>query len=275
MLSLSVYMIVFNKEIPSVDMYYNNFNSIHNGSFITGTSRGRYALSFKKSNFKNFSFTRSISPYNDSYTNFLLKVIEQKMGEISILTVSPLSLGDDVDVDYFSKFNFQKNDFKKINFKYLIKEKITPVKIIKWNIKELYRKIIFGEDYSKDDRDSSVDTIYFNKKISTYSIPQNFSPKRIKNLKKLINHFKKTSTVILVRLPIPEKMYLKENNSVPTFTKVMDSISKKNDVDYIDMNKIDFYPELIFYDVHHLNKKESIRVSQTLIDTITRTASMK
>jgi len=272
LLSISIYIVFLIKKTPSIDRYYGNFTTIHNGSVITGTSRGRYALDYKNSTFKNFSFTRSMSPYNDSYTNFLFNVIEQKIGETSILTVSPIALGNDEEFDeeleYFQRFNFKRSDFQKINFNYLIKEKITPLKIIDWNTKELIRKLSFGKDYSKDYRDSSKDTLILNRDIKNYPIPKELSLIKLKNLGKLIHHFKKTSNVFLVRLPVPKKMYGKENEIHPYFNYMMDSISNTNCVDYIDMNNFKFYPKLIFYDVHHVNLKERKRVTQKLLDSI-------
>lgn len=268
LLSLTIYSIFLLRENPSIDRYYKSFTSIHDGSIITGTSRGRYALNLEDSSFKNFCFTRSISPYNDSYTNFLIHVIEQKKGATSILTVSPISIGADQDLDFFSKFNFKRSDFKKINFNYLIHQRITPIKVLEWNIKELTRKITFGEDYSKDNRDSSKDTLKLARQVDNYPIPEELNSHRIENLEKLIRHFQKTSKVFLVRLPVPQKMYTKENYLHPSFNDLVDSISQRYGVKYLDMNNFKFYPDLIFYDSHHVNLKETKRVSRSLLDTI-------
>ena len=43
-LSIIIYIVVLFSDYLKVDLFYNNFTSIHQGSIIAGTSRGRYAF---------------------------------------------------------------------------------------------------------------------------------------------------------------------------------------------------------------------------------------
>ena len=102
--------------------------------------------------------------------------------------------------------------------------------------------------------------------------PNNLNDSSFENLKKLIIHFKKTSNVILIRTPVVNEFYEFENNKSPRFNYLIDSLSKKNGVRYINLNtSANLTNNLDFYDLHHLNKKHSNYVSkkmEKLIDSM-------
>jgi len=264
--SLVVYSFALNFKMLKVNEnnYYDLFTSIHNRSVIAGTSRSRYffnAESFDpKYNFKNFSFSIGMSPYNNSYTDFLINFIKQDStkNNITILSVDPYSFPNDlVDKDdYFSNFQFKKSDFKKINLEYIIKEEITPFTIIEENIKNVLRIYRYGKNYERDNRRISENEI--QKEILKMKKPNNLNEGSFKNIKKLITHFNKTSKVILVRTPVVNEFYEFENSHSLNFNFKMDSISKKHGIRYLDLNKFKALSNNEkFYDLYHLNKKYS------------------
>ena len=278
--SLLTYSIALNFKMLNVNEnnFYDLFTSIHDRSVIAGTSRSRYffnAESFDpKYNFKNFSFSVGMSPYDNSFTNFLINFIKQDStkNNITILSVDPYSFPNDlVDKDnYFSNFEFKKDDFKKLNFEYIIKEKITPFTIIESNIKNILRIFRYGKNYQRDNRRISKNEI--QNELSKMQKPNNLNDSSFENLKKLIIHFKITSNVILIRTPVVNELYEFENNKSPRFNYLIDSLSKKNGVRYIDLNtSANFTNNSDFYDLYHLNKKHSNHVSkkmEKLIDSI-------
>ena len=278
--SLVVYSIALNFKMFKINEnnFYDLFTSIHNRSVIAGTSRSRYffnAESFDpKYNFKNFSFSVGMSPYDNSYTDFLINFIKQDStkNNITILSVDPYSFSNDlVDKDdYFSNFEFKKSDFKKINLEYIIKEEITPFTIIEENIKNFLRIYRYGENYERDNRRISKNGI--EKGILKMKKPNNLNNGSFKNLIKLITHFNKTSKVILVRTPVVNEFYEFENSHSLNFNFKIDSISKKNGILYLDLNKFKaFSDNEKFYDLYHLNKKYSqnnTQIFNNIIDAL-------
>lgn len=267
-----IYFFTFFFNSLKVDLYYDNFTTIHKGSIITGTSRARYAIDPKyltdSLNFKNLSFTRSKSPYNTSYTNFLINYTHQSPNRVSVLCVSPISFEKKFEFseEYFQKFNFEKEDFKKVNLEYLLKEKITPLNLVSENGKLLLRSIVFGNNHEFDNR-NITNPLNINKKVDDYPIPNKLNFNYLKNLERLIQHFSKTSKVILIRTPIRKELYNKENTLIPFFNQKMEAIAKESAVSYFDLNKFEFNPNLRFYDISHVNKNEAKRISK-LIDSL-------
>ena len=267
-----IYFSTFFLNDLKVDLFYENFTSIHKGSIITGTSRARYAIDPKyladSLNFKNLSFTRSKSPYNNSYTNFLINYTDQSPNRVSILCVSPISFEKlfELNEEYFRKFDFGKEDFKSVNIEYLLKEKITPLKLAAENGKLLLRRIFFGKNYEFDNR-NITNLLFINKKVDDYPIPNKLNDSYLKNLQRLIQHFSKTSKVLLIRTPVRKELYNKENRFIPFFNSALEIIAKKNGVSYFDLNKFEFNPDLRFYDISHVNKNEAERITK-LIDSL-------
>ena len=267
-----IYLFTFSLNDLKVDLFYENFTSIHKGSIIAGTSRARYVIDPKyltdSLNFKNLSFTRSKSPFNSSYTNFLINYTCQSPNRVSILCVSPISFEKkfELNEEYFKKFNFEKEDFKKVNLEYLLKEKITPIKLVSENGKLLLRRIVFGNNHEFDNR-NITNLISISKSVDNYPIPNKLNYTYLKNLERLIQHFSKTSKVILIRNPIRKELYNKETTLIPIFNQTMETIAKKNGVSYFDLNKFEFNPDLRFYDISHVNKNEAERITK-LIDSL-------
>ena len=267
-----IYFFTFFLNDLKVDMFYENFTTIHKGSIITGTSRARYAIDPKyltdSLNFKNLSFTRSKSPYNTSYTNFLINYTHQSPNSVSVLCVSPISFEKlfELNEEYFQKFDFGKEDFNSVNIEYLLKEKITPLKLVSENGKLLLRRIFFGKNHEFDYR-NITNLQVIKEKVDDYPIPNKLNGSYLKNLQRLIHHFSKTSKVILIRTPIRKELYNKENRFVPFFNQTLEIIAKENGVSYFDLNKFEFNPDLRFYDISHVNKNEAERIT-ILIDSL-------
>ena len=267
-----IYFFTFFLNDLKVDLFYENFTSIHKGSIIAGTSRARYAIDPKyltdSLNFKNLSFTRSKSPYNTSYTSFLINYTHQSPNRVSVLCVSPISFEKkfELNEEYFQKFNFEKEDFEKVNLEYLLKEKITPLKLVSENVKLLLRRIAYGKNHEFDNRNlTNINTT--KKKVNEYPIPNKLNHTYLKNMERLVQHFSKTSKVILIRTPVRKELYNKENRFIPFFDQTMEVLAKENGVPYFDLNKFVFNPDLKFYDISHVNKKEAKRITK-LIDSL-------
>jgi hypothetical protein len=277
--SIVVYSVALNFKMFNLNEnnFYDLFTSIHDRSVIAGTSRSRYFFNDEsfdpKYNFKNFSFSIGMSPYDNSYTDFLINFIKQDStkNNITILSVDPYSFPNDlVDKDdYFSNFEFKKDDFKKLNFEYILKEKITPFTIIESNIKNLLRIFRYGKNYQRDNRVINKNGI--QKEILKMKKPNNLNEGSFKNIKKLIRQFNKTSKVILVRTPVNNEFYEFENSHSLNFNFKMDSLANKYEVKYLDLNKIILDVDEQFYDLYHLNKKysrENTIYSMKIIDSI-------
>lgn len=270
--TFSIYFITLFFTDLKVDLFYDNFTSLHKGSIITGTSRARYAIEPKylndSLNFKNLSFTRSKSPYNTSYSNFLINYTCQSPNNVSILCVSPISFEKSFEIneEYFQKFDFEKEDFNSVNIEYLLKEKMTPLKLVTENGKLLLRRIFFGKNHEFDNR-NITNLLVINQKVDDYPIPSKLNGSYLKNLQRLIQHFSKTSKVILIRTPIRKELYNKENRLIPFFNQTIEVIANENGISYFDLNKFEFNPDLRFYDISHVNKNEAERIT-ILIDSL-------
>jgi len=273
-LAILIYSVSFfsNSIIINENNFYDKFNSIHKKSIIIGTSRARYAFDLAEldsaSNFKNFSFSVDMSSFDKSFINYLKLAINQDSCQpnITIITLDPYSLSNIKKPSYFSKFNFKPKNFNFINFEYIIKERITPITIIEENLKLIARKMVYGNNFEKDNRVINFNVI--NSEINKYGPPDKINPEAIENLESLILNFKLTSEVFLVRLPITSEFYNFENLNSPEFENLMLSISNELDVKFFDLNTDKkLVSKLKFYDIHHLNKRSS-KVLTKYVDSI-------
>lgn len=253
------YVVLFSFENPYIDRFYNKVNSYHNQSIIIGTSRARYAFDKdylgKNYNFKNLSFTVDISPYDSSYVRYIKDITSfcsKNEKNLALITVDPYSLSIDNDSsnDYF--YDYVKNDYKSVNYKYLFQNRLTPVKITEEQINKQLRVLFYGDVDNRKIKEENIQ-IYINK----YKKPK-INKFAIKNLEDLIVNLRPCYKICLIRTPITNQFYLTENNYSPNFNLIMDSISKKYAIPYYDLNSIPITSKLEFYDIHHMNSKSSI-----------------
>ena len=253
------YMILFSFDNPYIDRFYEKVSDSHNGSIIVGTSRARYAINEdyldEQFKFKNLSFTVDISPYDSSYLKYIKDITSYKTknkDRIAIVTIDPyaLSIDNDTSNDYF--FEYNKNDYKHFNWKYLIKNRLTPIKITEEQINKQMRILFYGDVDNRKINERNIQ-VY----IDNYHKPQ-INEIALNNLIELITYLKLFSKVYLIRTPITKQFYTSENQYSPNFTMLMDSISKKYEINYYDLNLKTIQSKLEFYDIHHMNSKSSI-----------------
>jgi hypothetical protein len=268
------YAVVFLNEGTYINEKYENFTSIHDGSVIIGTSRSKKGIQVdfleKEYNFKNYSFDLAASPYDRSYVEFLKLAIQNTdtINNISILDVSPNALSHTIiDNNYFSRFDLKKEDFKKINLKYLITQKITPVVIFEENLKKQLRELVYGKNGEFDFREVDKKTI--NTQLKLYldqnPIPNEVSARSLNNIADLIGFLKKTSRVVLIRMPTTTELYKAENRHCTNFNSIIDSLAKHHDVIYRDLNKEDEISSITrFIDISHMNGHASIKFTEKL-----------
>lgn len=268
------YGVVFLNQSTYINEKYQNFTSIHDGSVVIGTSRSKKGIQVdfleKEYNFKNYSFDLAASPYDKSYVEFLKLAIQNTdtINNISILDVSPNALSHNIiDNNYFSRFDLEKDDFNRFNSKYLTTERITPVVILEENIKKHLREFVYGKSGEFDFREVDKKTI--KKQLQLYldenPIPNKVSVGPLNNLADLIGFLKKSSTVILIRMPITTEFYHAENLRCPNFNSIVDSIARKNGVIYRDLNEDDEINSITrFTDISHMNGHTSIKFTEKL-----------
>lgn len=257
--NIGYYIILFSFQSPYIDRFYSKVNESHSGSIIVGTSRARYAMNEdyfdEKFNFKNLSFTVDISPYDSSYIRYIKDVTSykaKKKDRKAIIAVDPyaLSIDNDSTNDYF--YEYKKNEYKHFNWKYLVQNRLTPIKITEEQINKQLRVLFYGNDDNRKINEEDVQVLiekYYKPKINKIAVH---------NLVEIISYLQSYCDVYLIRTPITKQFYNAEKAYSPNFSALMDSISGAMKVKYYDLNTKTARAKLEFYDIHHMNSKSSI-----------------
>jgi hypothetical protein len=93
-----------------------------------------------------------------------------------------------------------------------------------------------------------------------------FSIDRVKALESLIEFLAPKGEIYLIRLPVDPDFVELENELMPNFNVVVDSITNKYDLSFYDMQFLN--SEVIFNDGHHINKEYSSFISKKVADWI-------
>ena len=271
------------------DNFYLRFTSSKQRSLIIGTSRAAQGLvpdvmneTFSKNGFEfglyNFSFTNNSSPFGPIYYNAIKQKLDtSSKNNLFIVTVCPWSISSDAK---------DPNDTKKFG------EVIGPLTGTHYysmypNWEYIFRRInlsvfkhaftsIYGSPNTNLHKDGWLEiNVDFNDSIANNrtrirmeeyrnkAAPKfHFSKIRFQYFIKTIETLKMYGKVFVVRLPVCNEMKDIENNLIPHFNSMVDSLTNRLAVKYINYN--DSLSNYHFIDGNHLYKKSSKEISINL-----------
>lgn len=277
----------------SVDMHYSKLNQ-KAGSLVLGISRAHDGISPKvlKSELKgldindsivNFAFDKFQSPYGKIYLNAVRKKIRTSKGNgVFILSVSPGSfttpkkVSDEriIEIDQRMSIGKIENFTENPNYDY----------IINCYAKSLYTAFVdnsnFTNQVSHPDGWNEV-----QREVSNHIITQEesaflkgqmvvylgrfenevLSKHRLNNFVETIQFLKKKGHVAVVRMPAEKEIIALENKFWPGFSKKFDSISKNQQVPFLDYSAIDGYET---YDGSHMFSESAKKFSKVLAEDL-------
>ncbi len=264
------------KDGKFLDSYYLKFTSKHNGGLIIGTSKAAQAIepSLISSDQYNFAFSINNTPFDSTYLNLIRKyhtTQEFDKNRKHIICVDPWSVFT-IPNDQFEMVNPNFNKILKypiINPNYFyIKDYINIYdfyfKRLKYEYVNLSGRLVINMDYQKVVGDSTVNLI---KKIGQYRKKEEFkfgylSNKRIKILKEIISYLQRDGKIVLVRLPVHDKMLELENIKSPNFDLLVSGICKDFNIQYINMMPLRY--NYLYTDGNHLWNGDSHKLTNDL-----------
>jgi hypothetical protein len=272
----------------NVDYFYQKFTTPKAKSMIIGDSRSFQGIQpsiinnyFKGKDFGlpmlNYSFTIGQAIIGPLYNKSIFKKLdESSINGIFIISITPEMLSE------HSGFNNANGEFREQgqpphnmeyvdmnpNYEYFIKN------LSFFHFQAMFRR---NSETHKDGwleekvlpKDEGVFNEWRNHQINLFlkdAKNSKFSNTRIQSLKDLISKLKVKGNVYLLRMPISDEFYSYEDMYYPGFDKIIDSISKFNNIDYFNFKLIDRSYKT--YDGHHIDKYEGKNFTKDLCDLI-------
>jgi len=269
------------------DPYYLRINSPKQTALILGTSRAAMGLhpttlntSLNRTDIYNFSFTLLHSPYGPTYFNSIQHKIKPKTKDgLFLLAVDPWSISSICDNPNDTLLFREQKSFlahplsydKKPNFNYLLKRYegyyitfLFPFLTKKKTFlhEDGWLETFVGMKEEEVKKRTTVKTKDYQKNRLKYK----FSETRLLYLKKTINFLKNHGTVYLLRLPVSSQIMKIENELLPHFEQVMQSVTNEQQVIFLDLTHLN--NQCKFTDGNHLFKTSAIEVSKILAQSI-------
>jgi hypothetical protein len=304
-----IYIMVFANG--TIDEFYKRFTLPESPSLVLGTSRSTHGILpevFNKSGLKfqrpliNFGFANIISLYGPAYYGVIKKKLkEDSKNGLFILEVSPMSISILKKNALKSPVIFEEDDYEgwklssvssNPNLEYIMKvydaplytmlyrnlknDKQSPVKPFINSLQGISAEV---KDDGYFEVELPMDSASVKKRkegLRAYFIDylgqRQFSPEREKYLEKTIEFLQTHGRVYLVRLPIEAGNLEIEKNYMPEFDRRMEALSKKYEVEYINLSEED--ENLPTLDSEHLLTKSGEVVSRQILDHISKTSSV-
>mgnify|MGYP003644316077 FL=1 len=270
-----------------IDYFYEKFTTPKAKSLILGDSRSMQGIQpsvinkyFKTSDFElpimNYSFTIAQIAYGPLYLESIKKKLDQNTTNgLFIITVNPWILSerenDDLENGVFFEKGMPPHNMKFVNlnpnFEYVIKN---------FNYFH-FRSIIsrtskMHKDGWLEESNLPKDTVMLNlwkqKQIALYS---DYSSKwkksnfRLNGLEELIKYLDSFGYVVLLRMPIDEKIISIENKFWNNFDVDIKEVALKTNVKYLNLSHDNKYTT---YDGNHLDKYGGVVFTKELCDSI-------
>lgn len=266
------------------DPYYLRFTSQQQASLIIGTSRAAQGLQPTVLNqiiygntgkqFYNYSFTLLDSPFGPAYYESIKKKLDSGTGDGHfIISVDPWSISSKTenpnDTSGFkeNKSFIAKTAFVNINpnIPYLLQSYNEP--FINILLKRKKETALHLHEDGWLEVNLPLDTVALAKNGATklafyrknYLPVYKFSGIRLQYLIKTIDLLQQHGKVYLVRLPVHKSMFDLENELMPDFDTKMDSLSKNENVPYLNFRQLK--NKYLYVDGHHLYKTSGKEVS--------------
>lgn len=246
---------VFSYSLGQLDFYYKRISSPRQNSLVIGSSRSAQGIVpsiindqlhsvTPSAKLYNFSFAASYSPYGEVYFNSIVKKIDpQTNNGIFILTVDQGSIsgdGNELEIDKRLSFLAELRSVSvNPNLGYILNSR-QPY----WT--RLLYNFFFGKGYLHDDgwlemkisNDSLTRSSRLKAKLKgQYGLGLSLSDYRLDYLKKTVEFLKDYGDVYLVVLPNHPLVQERFAISAPWFNDVLNEISVKYSIGFIDFSK--------------------------------------
>jgi hypothetical protein len=245
----------------------------HKDGLIIGTSRAAQAIepSCFDNRLYNFAFTVQLSPFDSTYFKLIQKYhpkVAYDSSRLHIISVDPWALWT-----YKNQAEEMLNPaFEQLleapvqnpNYQYIyhfvpVLKSLTTVLATDKHVNAGGRYVVPIDSLSLIDREKSMEG-----KVASYKKKKEYtegylSEKRLRILKQIIDYLSQDGKVVLVRLPVHEKMYVIENNMAPKFDEQMQSISRQKRLPYI--NLMPLRNDYLYTDGNHIWDGQSSKIS--------------
>jgi hypothetical protein len=259
------------------DRYYYKFTR-KAPSLILGSSRALLGLDPDKikerypaaDGLLNFAFTLKTSPYGETYYNAIAKKVADGNDGVFIIEVSPLSISEPKEGKFAEEalvlnhlLFFNANP----NYEYILRHSETPLyqsvfKIpAKRSIQEPHYSGWLENLTTRDSTSRKKKIAEQDKEYRTLFRNHRLSQTRLSWLQKTIELLSQHGRVILVRMPVSERMHELERGYMPEFGTILSGLAGTYHVEYTDFT---MKPGFAFDDLHHLTSVSAREISTEL-----------
>ena len=272
----------------NTDDNYRHFTGLRPSNMILGDSRGAQAVvpdildeKIKGREFDNFSLNIADSPYGTIYFEAIRKKLnpETKDG-IFIVTVDPWNVSVPKDSKNEKEYSENRSALadmhfydKVPNYEYLLKHYPRSWFNIYREREAVGRSSTYLHKNGWMEVSVSIhpDTLKVREagKIQQYralASQQKISKYRIDALENIIRYLKNKGTVYMVRIPVSHGIMEIEKAYSPDFSEVMKTISKKNNIKFLDFASQGKH--YIYTDGNHMYKESSKVFTAQIADSI-------
>lgn len=270
-----------------IDYFYLKFTTPKQHSFILGDSRSFQGIQprivdaeLKDKGFElpmfNYSFTITQAAYGPAYTESVKRKMDpDTKNGLFIINVNPWVLAqrekDDFENGIFMEADHPPHNMRWVNmnpnFEYVVK-----------NFNYLHIRALFKQnselhpDGWMEERNLPKDSATFvGWKQNQYKIYNGFAQRwkkcdyRVKALKEMIQFLEQHGTVVLVRMPVDEKLQEIETNFWPEFDTTIEKLAQTTNVSYFNLLKNNKYKT---YDGNHIDKFGGVAFTKDLCQLI-------
>lgn len=267
---------VFMQADGHTDAFYVKFTTPKQQSLIIGSSRAAQGLQpqyidslLGNSTIYNYAFSRVHTPYGAPYLESIKKKLDTTSANgVFILEVNPWTVCGKIENKSTTAEFWEESSFLgtveqvtiRPNFYYLLNfyegrnVEILTKKGENYHGEDLYvhdngwyQVRLVDSESRKQERIKSTLKSYERIKEEYVGL----SKARMEYLRKTIEYLQNFGTVYLVRLPIQEEMLMIEDDLLPNFDTVIETLSNKMDILYINGTKQNL--DYDYIDGHHLD----------------------
>jgi hypothetical protein len=276
------FFLVFLKADGYTDPFYLRFTSPKQHSLILGNSRAAQGIQptvlnevITGSDFYNYSFTLTTSPYGPAYLASIQKKLDpDTKNGIFILSVDPWSISsnkkDPNDSTQFPETIHFMGKTRYVNL-------YPNIPYLLDSYRQPFIKILFPHEtsmYIHQDGwlevTTKMDSVSLKKnlsqKVDDYkknNLPVfHFSEVRFNYLIKTIEFLKSHGKVYLVRLPVHPLVVEIDNELMPDFNEKIRFISEKANTPYLDITSLN--TQILFTDGNHIYKESGVEISRII-----------
>lgn len=285
---ITVFAVLGSYADGNTDNNYMHFAVEKPQNIILGDSRGAQGivpdvlydkLSVK---FDNFSLNIVESPYGQIYLKALKRKLDPETKDgIFILTVNPWSLSLDKNVRNIKDYPEERSPLNDMhfydwspNYEYLLKHYTRS-----WFKLYTERADAVGRSNSflHEDGWMEINVNMHKDSVAARTARKTLDyeglakavelyPERLKAFNEIINFLKTKGTVYLVRIPTSKNLTAIENRKYPHFNKLLEDISRKQNVKAFDFSKR--YEDYQYTDGNHMYKESSKILTAQIADSI-------